>query len=372
MTTRALVIGGGPAGLAAADGLAGWCGSVTVIDAGPRCQPRRAGEHLPPAGLSALASLGFEDLLVDGRHEDSPGVRSAWGHDGFVDKEYFGSAAGRGLNLRRGLFDEALAQRVERRGAALRFCTRLLALVARPGGYLATVLGPQGRLSLEVDIVVDASGRAAIGARRLGARRRRFDPLIGLVGWVHDCGETDEPGRVHVESAEDGWWYGVQFAGGALLATYLTDVAQVRAHPQRAPGLWRQRLQHSRLLMPMARTGRWSGRLQTFDAATQWLECGELDGFIAVGDAAAACDPLSSWGISKGLGDGHAGVAALARQRSGEAGAVADLLAGRQRAFDAFRSRQRAFYRAETRWPGSPFWFSRQQTGPGPVPGQQG
>lgn len=372
MSTRALVVGAGPAGLAAADGLASWCESVTVVDAGPRCPPRHAGEHLPPAALSAMAAMGFGELLDDEHHEASPGVRSAWGHDGFVDKEYFGSAAGRGINLRRDLFDEALALRVERRGVGLRFRTRLQALAARSGAYLATVQGPQGPQSLGADIVVDATGRAAVAARQLGAQRRRCDQLIGLVGRVEHCAQTDEPGRVHVESAEDGWWYAVRFAGGTLLATYMTDAARLRRHPQRAHGLWRQRLQQSRLLMPMAGTGHWSGRLQTFDAATQWLDCGASDGFLAVGDAAAAYDPLSSWGITKGLGDGQAGAQALARQRTGAPGAVAGHLAGRQRDFDDFRSRQLQFYRAETRWPGSPFWQSRQEPRPGPVPGPKG
>ncbi len=320
---------------------------------------RRAGEHLPPTGLRELAWLGFEDLLGDTQHEASPGVRSVWGQHGFVDKEYFGSPPGRGLNLRREVFDEALAQRAERRGVGLHFGTRLLQLVAESGGHVATVNGPQGSPTLRAELVVDASGRAATAARLLGASRRRCDQLLALVGHVDQCAATDEPGQVQLESLEDGWWYGVQFANGTLLAAFMTDAATVRRHPGRARGLWQRRLQDSRLLQPLARTGCWSGRLQTFDAATQWLDIDARPGFLAVGDAAAAYDPLSSWGITKGLVDGHTGAVALARESADDGTAVARHRDRRQRDFEAFRSRQLQFYRAETRWPASPFWQSR-------------
>lgn len=361
MTTRALVIGAGPAGMGAATSLAKWCESVTVIEAKSRNRRRRAGEHLPPSGLSALAALGLGDLLRDERHDTSPGVRSAWGEEFVVDKEYFTSAPGRGLNLRRELFDEALARRAEREGVSLRFNTRLQQLTGGSGGYTATLHGPEGLRTLRVEVVMDASGRRAAAARRLGAMRRRCDQLVGLLGRIERCAPTDEAGRVYVESTEDGWWYGVQLSDGMLLGTFMTDISLVRRHPDGAPGFWRQRLGASRLLAPLASAGRWSGRLEFFDAATQVLEYDARDNFLAVGDAATAFDPLSSWGITKGLGDGHAGAEALARERSGETGAVSEHRARQRQDFEVHRSRQLDFYRAEARWSASPFWHARQR-----------
>lgn len=360
MTTRALVIGAGPAGLGAALGLAQWCTSVTVVEASSPERRRRAGEHLPPAALSALAAIGLADLLGDERHDSSPGVRSAWGEDFIVDKEYYSSAPGRGLNLRRELFDEALARRAEDQGATLRYGTRLRHLVRDAGRYTATLHGPEGPATLGVDIVVDASGRRAAAARHLGARRHRYDRLIGLLGRVEGCAPTDEAGRVHVESVEEGWWYGVQLSEGTLLACFMTDPSVARSHPRRAPGLWQERLRASRLLWPLASSGRWSGRLEALDAATQVLEYQACGNFLAVGDAAVAFDPLSSWGITKGLCDGHAGAEALARERDGQAGAVAVHRQAQRQDFATYRSRQLDFYRAERRWPASPFWRSRQ------------
>lgn len=359
MTTRALVVGAGPAGLGAAHSLAKWCTSVTVAEARPSERLRGAGEHLPPAALSTLAALGLGDLLDDERHDSSPGVRSAWGENLITHKEYYSSAPGRGLNLRRELFDEALAQRTEVQGATLRFGTRLRQLVRKAAGYTATLHGPVGPETLEVDVVVDASGRRAAASRQLGARRHRYDRLIGLLGRVEGCAPNDDAGRVHIESVEDGWWYGVQLSGGTLLACFMTDPSVARSHPGRAPSLWQERLRASRLLGPLARTGRWSGRLEALDASTQVLEYDTRGDFLAVGDAAVAFDPLSSWGITKGLCDGHAGAEALARERDGQHGAVAEHRQRQRQDFASYRSRQLDFYRAERRWPRSPFWRSR-------------
>ena len=75
--------------------------------------------------MSEFARLGFGDLLREGGHEPSPAVRSAWGEELAVDKEYFMTAPASGLNLRRERFDEALTRTAEEAGVAVRFSTHL-------------------------------------------------------------------------------------------------------------------------------------------------------------------------------------------------------------------------------------------------------
>ena len=365
MTTHALVVGAGPAGTAAAVRLAVWCDSVTMVDARrrdghDRGTPGRAGEHLPPAAVTAFARLGFAGLLSEACHEPSPGVRSAWGGGFAVDKEYFMTAPASGLNLRRERFDDALAGCAEAAGVVLNFGTRVRHVRREREEYVATLRGPDGDRTLRADLVVDASGRRAVAARHLGATRRRFDHLVGIVGRVEGCRPDDDTGRVHVESVENGWWYGVQFTNGTLLASFMTDAVSAQRHAGRAPGLWSEQLRGSKLLAPLATGGQWSGRVAVFDAAAQVLEHDVPFGVLAVGDAAAAYDPLSSWGITKGLCDGVAGADALARARAGESQALADHRNTQRRDFEDHRARQSDFYSAEARWPASPFWRSRR------------
>jgi flavin-dependent dehydrogenase len=359
VTTHALVIGAGPAGTAAAVRLAGWCDSVTLVEAKPRDRQGRAGEHLPPAAVTAFARLGFSDLLGDGCHEPSPGVRSAWGNGVVVDKEYCMTLPASGLNLRRDRFDETLVRSAERAGVDMRFGTRVRHLRRERDEYVATLGGPEGELTLRTDLVVDASGRRAVAARQLGATRRRCDQLVAIVGRIDGTLPNAETGRVHVESAETGWWYGVQFTDGTLLASFMTDASSVPRHAGRAPGLWSEQLRASQLLSPLATGGQWSGLVEVFDAAAQVLEHDAPPGFLTVGDAAAAYDPLSSWGITKGFSDGIAGADALERARAGESQALVEHRNTQRRDFDTHRARQSEFYRAETRWPASSFWRSR-------------
>jgi hypothetical protein len=183
---------------------------------------------------------------------------------------------------------------------------------------------------------------------------------VGITGRIEGSRPDDETGRVHVESVEQGWWYGVQFSDGVLLAALMTDGTTVQRHAARAPGLWFEQLRASRQLAPLAFGGRWSGSVDVFDASAQVLEHDPPHGFLAVGDASAAYDPLSSWGIAKGLRDGTAGAEALIREREGDASAVARYRNAQHRDFETHRARQSDFYRAETRWPTSPFWRSRQ------------
>ena len=360
MTTHALVVGAGPAGTAAAIRLSDSCDVVTMVESRPRDRLKRAGEHLPPAALTEFARLGFSDLVAQEGHEPSPGVRSLWGGGFAVDKEYFLTLPSSGLNLRRQQFDEALARRAERAGVGVEFGTRLSHLRRDWEGYVATLSGPEGERTIRADLVIDASGRRAVASRHLGATRSRCDQLVGITGRVDASRPDDETGRVHVESVEHGWWYGVQFSDRVLLATFMTDVASVQQHAERAPGLWSEQLRASRLLAPLAREGRWSGRVDVFDASAQVLEHKPPRGFLAVGDAAAAYDPLSSWGIAKGLRDGTAGAESLIREREGDANAVARHRNAQHRDFETHRARQSDFYRTETRWPTSPFWRSRQ------------
>ena len=365
MTTHALVVGAGPAGTGAAVRLAGWCDSVTMVEARPRNGQGRdgrghAGEHLPPAAMTAFARLGFANLLSESCHEPSPGVRSAWGDGFIIDKEYFLTAPAVGLNLRRERFDEGLARCAEAAGVSLRFGTRVRHLRRERDEYVATLRGPDGDQTLRADLVVDASGRRAVAARHLGATRRRSDQLVAIVGRVEGCAPNDDTGRVHIESVEAGWWYGVQFADGMLLASFMTDASGVQCHAGRARGLWSEQLRASRLLAPLANGGQWSERVEVFDAAAQLLEHDAPAGVLAVGDAAAAYDPLSSWGITKGFCDGFAGADALARERAGDGHALAEHRNTQRREFENHRARQSDFYSAEARWPASPFWLSRQ------------
>ena len=362
MTADVLVIGAGPAGLSAAICFTSWCDKVTVIESGERGCLRQAGEHVPPAGLSEAAAVGLNKLFADHRHGTSTGVSSLWGDDVAVDKEYFFSAQGSGSNINRRVFDEALTQTAENGGATLQFATRLQRLDVGPKGFQASLVSAAGRQTIKARMVVDASGRKAIAGRELGCVRQRYDRMVGLVGRVAGRAQTDDVGRVFIESMKDGWWYSVQLACGDRLFTYMTDTTILKKYSQGPKGLWQNRLQQSNLLAPLARDRTLPETVEVFDAASQCLDGLDNGLFLAVGDAAMAFDPISSWGITKALCDGHYGVKAMQREYGGERGALADYSKRRRKEFSQYLVKRKAFYEAEGRWQSSDFWRSRQRS----------
>ena len=360
MSCSALVIGAGPAGLAAAIKLATWCDMVTVVEARPRERLRQAGEHLPPAGIASLADVGLEALLENAHHGESHGVRSVWGGNEPAERDYIFTLPGRGLNLSRKVFGKALLRMAEEHEVKLRFSTRLTALEKSESCFRATLRTSGGSRILQSDIVVDASGRHARAARLLGGKPDRTDQLVGVVGRVVDAGDLHEGGTLHIEAVENGWWYSVRCADDTRVCAYMTDAAFIRNYPGGPSALWRQRLKESCVVGPLAQDGRWTGWVEVFDAATQLLPDPGCDGFLAAGDAAMAFDPLSSAGIAKGVVDGIECAEVLERYQSGDPDALRNFCNKRDQVFRNYRSKHADIYRAERRWPQSSFWRARQ------------
>ena len=358
MSALALVVGAGPAGLSAAMAWAATGARVVVVEARSAADLRHIGEHLPPAALGPLHAIGLGPLLDDPRHADSSGVSSAWGGPALADKDYFFTPAGHGKTLCRDVFDAALIEAAWASGVSLRFETRLADLGVRDDGrFDASLRDASCLVTATYDRVIDASGRNARAARLLGGRIARSDDLVGVAGWVTKATPSDDPGRLCIEAVADGWWYAAPYGDGSMLCVYMTDASQLSQHGGDAVTFWRTALSQSRSVGPLARTGVLPDHVQVFDAATQVLDPPPLHGFLAVGDAAMAYDPLSSWGITKGLMDGHHGARALAE---GPASLVA-YTAARRADYETYRRKRAEMYSLERRWPHSDFWTSRQR-----------
>jgi flavin-dependent dehydrogenase len=96
-------------------------------------------------------------------------------------------------------------------------------------------------------------------------------------------------------------------------------------------------------------------------ARSEYLAPMSGDGWLAVGDATASYDPLSSHGIGSALAGGkHAATAAaayLGGNRAALQGYGERLAAG----YAVYVRLWRAYYAEERRWPASPYWQRRRQ-----------
>jgi flavin-dependent dehydrogenase len=200
-------------------------------------------------------------------------------------------------------------------------------------------------------VLVDATGRKALLASRLGAQAEVADRLIGAVTFC----ELSEPAQwALIETVEEGWWYSAPLPGGRMVFAYMTD-----------SDLWNGDAWHQLIeLAPM--TFERAGRKQ-IPSPSLVVSAGSLvrrpvvgANWIATGDAALAFDPLSGQGVLKSIETGIRCAAAIACHFAGDSSAFKSYDHWVQETYQAYLSVRHQFYGAVLQWPNSQFWKRRQ------------
>jgi flavin-dependent dehydrogenase len=305
MTRRVLIVGNGVSGNALAVALLRRGHPVCLVGAGR--DPRGSiGEHLPPEALPLLQSLGLQGLVDDGAHLRSPGLVSCWLGPPSA-RDYSFSLGGDGHNLDRAIFDARLRAAADSAGVRRLRGISPAAIRRGANGWVVSPSPATEGDRVEVDLIVDATGRPAALARRLGAKRCFLDNLLALAGRYR--GEDEGDARLLVESAAEGWWYALRQTSGRRVAVYMTGADRCPAGLPAREALWRREHTTAKLVGTLGPPHDLA--TATWDARTMVLLPQGGPGWIAVGDAAMAFDPLSAAGITKALADARA-LAALA------------------------------------------------------------
>lgn len=351
-TYDVLIVGGGPAGAAAAISLAKRGSSVLLLERSDYRQVR-VGETLPPRARLPLEQLGVWEHFVKAEHLPSPGTRAAWGTSEIQTNDFIYNPYGSGWHLDRARFDAMLAQHAAQVGAQVRRGERI------------THCGRNGGLwRIESDarvwhsrFLVDATGRTALVARQLGMRRLAYDRLVGIVGIFGPAAGDD---RTLVEAAQDGWWYSATVPGGRRVLAYMTDADLVPSPRSRLNAWWEQKLQAT--IHTRAACLEWvlESPLRTLAANTCRLARAAGGGWLAVGDAAYAVDPLSSRGIFNALEMGEHAGAAIDQCLLGNPRGLREYIARVERQFTDYLESRAEYYALEGRWMETPFWRRRQ------------
>jgi flavin-dependent dehydrogenase len=359
------IIGGGPAGLASAIALLREGLAVIVVERTDH-NSLRVGEHLPPSAKPLLTSLGIAGLLDNRAHASCPGIRSAWGASEPADKDYLFHPYGEGMNLLRPEFDRDMVGQAVRLGAEIATRTKLLD-IRRTAGAWEIALGQDAkRHDMRADFVIDATGRAASLAKRLGARPIVYDDLVGI--FARCVGASGKNRSVYIEAQERGWWYSAGLADDSLIATFLSDPDLVDLSQCGRAVTWRKQLEESTITRTRGVAVLESQDLHVRTARTHRLDIVEGDGWLAVGDAAMSFDPLSSEGISKGLEWGMKAARAVAASVAGDMSAAGVYRCDLEKTFSEYLSSRHRYYSAEKRWPDAAFWRRRHER---PVPWAQ-
>lgn len=319
------VFGLGPAGAATAARLADLGVAVVVLERPVATKPW-GGKSFTGAIREPLAALGMWEGFCAAGHVASYEQRTIWGEAGVADSIF--TPHGNAWHVDRDRFDGDLRAAVEERGVPILSYASLGRLEREGDVWRVAIDGGPG---VSARYLVDATGRAGAVARRLGVRPQIFDRLVALTALVPRNPAFDH--AMMISTAPDGWWYAAPVPRGHVLA-YFTN-------SDLAP----QQLARSMRIVP---------------ANSTFMETRGRDGWLVVGDACAAHDPLCGWGVHRALANGIRAADAINLYLSDD---DASSLDGYDRhcrdQFDAYLTGLAERYAFEQRYAASPFWRRR-------------
>src|SRR5438045_2959415 len=218
----AVVLGAGPSGSAAAAELARRGLPVALIG---RSDPRsNIGECLPPGIRPQLEKAGVWPEFLQAGHTPSTGIRSLWGSPAPGNNDFLLSPYGKGWHIDRSRFDAMMRASALHCGAKWLECQAVRQVERLRQGWRITLSADSGDFCVDTLLVVDATGRSSVFARRVGAKRIALDRLAGVAGYFSssDVSLPVEPVLL-VEAVENGWWYTAPLPAGKLIAAFMTD-----------------------------------------------------------------------------------------------------------------------------------------------------
>lgn len=355
-----LVVGAGPAGLATALALRRQGAlSVAVVDRAAS-EHVRVGETLAPGARVLLETLGLWADFQAQEHLPAYGTAAAWGQAELAERDFLMTPFGCGWNLDRQRFDGLLASQLRAAGGQLLYNTRLTSL-QRDGDGWNVSLRSETSPSISASFVVDASGRNATLARRLGAELHYLDHQIAVLAEFALPHEATVENSTVVEAFEQGWCYSVKIPGPGLVVALLTDSDLQREHGLGEPAGWWATVQSLPHTRGRLHAGEQRGPLRRVTAHSARLDRFSGEGWLAVGDAACSHDPLSGSGIARALDGGlHAARAIHTLLERGQDGALRYYGDALEAGFERYADSHARYYRMESRWPESVFWQRRR------------
>lgn len=345
-----LVAGGGPAGSVVALDLSRRGLHVALIEQSGY-ENFRVGETLPPEIRKLLTELGVWEQFLASDHVESYGIRSAWETPVARHHDFLFNPYGCGWHVDRASFDLMLARAAAHAGAELMVSASIKSLRQdRHGQWLLEVAREAETETLRGRLIVDATGRKAFIARRLGCRTKVVDRLIGAVALLP---RTENAQWTLIEAVENGWWYSAPLPKARTVFAYMTDSDLWRnSH-------WGELLSLAPLTSQRVAAIEAQPRIRIVSAASEVRQPVTGPNWIAVGDAALAFDPLSGLGVYKTIETGLRSSAAIARSFKGDPSGMVEYENWTAEGFRSYLSIRCQFYRSVARWPRSRFWLRR-------------
>ena len=298
---------------------------------------RKPGEALPPNAKPLLRQLGIEYLLQHEAHLPYYGNQSAWKGTALSEENFLKDVHGNGFLLDRLHFEKQLREVIQ---APLLTGYRLQSVSRSDSGVKLHVENDHKRLDMEARYIVDATGRKASVCRHLDIHQTSVDDWFAL--WFHIKGKA--PAQIFIESTSLGWWYVAPFGKEELTVMFFTRKPHLPQQTGRLLHLQEQFKEANELNRMFSLSPLSSSAIRIRPCGTSCLDIPYGDAWVAVGDAAYAYDPISSFGITSALAGGYYAGNALADTLEGNPNALPVYRYIMENAFQAYLKKLETLY----------------------------
>jgi flavin-dependent dehydrogenase len=346
MQHEVAVIGGGPAGCAAALTLRSIGCSVILI--ATSSQKQRPTETAVPGLAPTLRSLDASEALA--ACEPCYGIVSAWGRQAAAFEPAITNPHGHAWFVHRSRFDTILHNLVRNHGIEWIDGEVYKMACNQEGAILFTDAG-----RIHTRSVIIATGSPPSAARLTGQKVIHLDSMVAF--WAQLSAPLEQR-LLLVESAEQGWWYLCPADGPGAIACFMTDPASARSLLVSDPSRWNRLF----LATELAKELNTTPEAKSVSVALTGLAALPIKTgphWAAVGDAAARLDPLGSSGTITALESGQRAACALADALRGNTSGLDLYARWSSGLFEEFVRQRRHQYKAETHKRSTAFWSRR-------------
>jgi flavin-dependent dehydrogenase len=313
---RIAIIGAGPSGSALAIFLARQGAEVTLFDDGRRPE-LLVGESLVPAVIPILQRLGVEEETAKFSCV-KPGVTFTWSATdrfSFTFARFAPAVFPYAYNIPRPRFDDAMLARAAASGVQRVVARARLERATRDGTELAlapeTLAAAPHLRGRQPDLIVDATGRARLGARTLKIAAD-VGPRTDVAHFAHfeGCRWDDAPGQVIIARLQVGWSWCIPLRD--RLSVGIVADREDAARLGRTPTERLERaIADDPWLSSIAGDGRRMTSVATYANYQLISQRGVGPGWVMVGDAFGFVDPMLSPGVFLALRSAELVAAAL-------------------------------------------------------------